>query len=1364
MRRIYFISILCVLVFNKTTVAQETIEFAPSMYGSNSWKYSPDLSEEALYQYERLLYMSREDWDLFRADPRYNDSKVRQIYNQHKGQLQLGKEKGSRKSISTNDCDCWVEPDETYTESDVQDWPNCSGGGPGVDCWIGPINLPFNFCFFGQNFNQIYLTSKGTISFTPGYIDWTPSEFPNPTNTDNQYDHICGFWADFDFRATGELFYKVTDDAFYLNYVDVGYFANHDNLTNTFQIILSAEDSGILPGDNNVQFCYKDMQWAHGDVGGNGGFGGPNPANVGADRLTGTSHVQFGRFNLNNGNYNGPYGQAANQQDGVNWLDNKTLTFNTCITGANIPPLGTASAPCDTIFMCQGQVYDLNMSFLSPEAGQSTTITTSQTGTGLTASSTSGNTANLTASFTASAANIGTHNVTVIATDNGSTPQSTTYNYVFVVLDIVPPAIAVSGELAICAGGETTLTASDGFDSYLWSTGCTTASCTVDDGGSVTVTGFIGECSSASTVVIDATEYFIPAFVGGNGPISLCPGVTQDVCLEQEWSSYFWEILPGYSGSIPTGVATNEQCFEINGSNPGYYRVIVENEVGCQGINIQQVVQIESFIDEANNELNGAYCNGLEPISFTGGYSNPANGNLLIYCQDQSSAGWQGAYLSVQLTSLDGTASTSIMTTNTGFQFYSIPITLGDTFVLTYVSNGNTTLDANNFFWVVNCNGEIFQSSVGMSPGVVYEGASSCQAEELDGTWTVSGPAGWSLTTTSAFNPISNGQESPNVFTPGGFGLYELCFTDPTCNLDYCYNFEYNETPQLTLSVANEVLLCNDQTQFVSAEIVDVGGTGDISWSGNGLNVAPNSLSAEAGGYSDYTTTTIAAGITNGCGSATDSFVINYQPNVPSVLLFDGTLCDGSTAVLDPINSADDHPSLSYLWSTGETSSTISIDGAGTYCVTVSNLCDASIELCVSYDEAQAPSVSTSITQPLTPCAGDPATATIEVTNLGPSGTISWNGPGVAPFGNQQSAQVSASGNQYLNYEISATVTNACESATQVFQVVYSPALPALSNAPLYLCENGTVTIDPVATSADQPLLGYLWSTGDQGSTLSVNAPGNYCVEVFNTCFTQNICTDVNAVATASVEELEPQIIECEEESLLLEAEIPSGYVLSWTGGSNAPSLLVEESGEYCFSLTDIYGCATQFTSCTEVIFADYPLITNILNDTLIICPNECDTIRLNPVNALSYEWVSTCPQLAINNLNNGSAVICGSSIPLSCENQDIILTATASNVCGTATNLFILPKNPCGVFIPNVFTPNGDDKNRTFTIGGISNYPGSNLTIFDRWGQQIFFSSNYDNTWGPRDLSSGTYYYILELPFGNVRRIEGSFTVLNAE
>ena len=1209
--RIVFFCFFSLFISNQLAAQlTEGQRFHPSLAGANSWKYSPDLSEEELYQYDRLLYMSREDWDMFRTDSRYNEDRVKQIYKENKGKLTHGL-RGGGSEKTNEDCECWIEPDATYTESDPSGWPNSGGGGPGVDSWIGPIQLPFNFCFFGQNYNQIALTSKGTIVMGPaGYIDWTPSEFPNPLGSEdpNQYDQISAFWADFDFRATGQLFYKVTDEAFYLNYIDVGYFANHDNFTNTFQVILAAEDSGILPNGNNVQFCYQDMQWAHGDVGGSGGFGGPNPANVGADRITGTNHIQYGRFNLSNGNYNGPYGINANQQDGINWLDNKELNFSTCFAVSNIPPLSTTSAPCDTIVLCQGQVYDLNMQFLSPEAGQVTTITTTQTNSGLTATSQNGNTANLTASFTATATNIGINTITITATDNGAGGAFTTLTYVFDVTADVPPTIEITGELGVCAGGSTLLSASAGFDSYSWSTGCDTQDCNVSQGGNITVTGFSGGCSSTATVFVDASTYFIPDFVTGNEPISLCPGVTQEICLEEQWQSYTWAVYEGYEGNIPAGVATNQQCFEFSGNNPGFYSVIVTDENGCQGLNIQEVVQIESFIDEDNNELSGPYCNGLETVSFTGGFSNPAQGDLLIYAQDGSANGWQGAYLNVVITHLDGTTDTYLVTATTSFTISSAPITLGDTWTFTYVSNGNATQDANNSFWAINCNGEIFNSvnelGAGLTPGLVYEGVSSCAPSELSGQWTVTGPAGWSLTTQTAYNPIdAQGVSSPNVFTPGDYGLYTLCFTDPECNLDYCYELEYTEAPQLVLTPNTNELLCDDETLAMNIVVTDIGGTGEISWTGNGVAPAANQLSAVAGPYTGYVSSNVQVSITNGCGSDSDGFTINHQPNVPQPQLQDAITCNNASTTLDPIPNNQDNAALQYTWTPGnQTSSTINVTTPGNYCVTVSNLCGTSQQECA----------------------------------------------------------------------------------------VISNVLPA--NAP----------------------------------TLTAN------------------------------------ILECSASSVTLSTTVPNGYSISWSNGqSNTNNINVEFSGNYCFTITDNQGCNTQQQSCANVVISRPPTTFEGSADASLICPTECEVLDLQATDATSYTWVASCSALTPLLGNGNTANVCSDLLPAECQFQTIQITGTATNVCGESSTTFLVIADACSVKIPNVITPNGDAMNNAFKIEGLELYPGSRLQVFDRNGSIVYESENYGNNWSPRDLNEGTYFYVLELPFGQNALFKGTFTLL---
>ncbi len=70
--------------------------------------------------------------------------------------------------------------------------------------------------------------------------------------------------------------------------------------------------------------------------------------------------------------------------------------------------------------------------------------------------------------------------------------------------------------------------------------------------------------------------------------------------------------------------------------------------------------------------------------------------------------------------------------------------------------------------------------------------------------------------------------------------------------------------------------------------------------------------------------------------------------------------------------------------------------------------------------------------------------------------------------------------------------------------------------------------------------------------------------------------------------------------------------------------------------------------------------------------------------------------------------------------------------------------------FVPSIFSPNEDGKNDSFTIPFLSQYRQSKVTIFNRWGDQIFYSDDYQNEWAGtykgRSLPVGTYYYILEV------------------
>lgn len=157
-------------------------------------------------------------------------------------------------------------------------------------------------------------------------------------------------------------------------------------------------------------------------------------------------------------------------------------------------------------------------------------------------------------------------------------------------------------------------------------------------------------------------------------------------------------------------------------------------------------------------------------------------------------------------------------------------------------------------------------------------------------------------------------------------------------------------------------------------------------------------------------------------------------------------------------------------------------------------------------------------------------------------------------------------------------------------------------------------------------------------------------------------------------------------------------------------------------------------------------------NDTTI-----CDTLSLSSIfvfhgdNAVTYEWfeigdstniLSNSDSLVINNPGiNTSYVVKG----MACGYLSYDTIQININSC-VDSNQFILT---------NLISPNGDGKNDTYFISNFLPI-GTELSIFNRWGNLVFYSSNYQNDWGGTYnghlLPVSTYYVVLKLPNGTIK------------
>jgi gliding motility-associated-like protein len=71
-----------------------------------------------------------------------------------------------------------------------------------------------------------------------------------------------------------------------------------------------------------------------------------------------------------------------------------------------------------------------------------------------------------------------------------------------------------------------------------------------------------------------------------------------------------------------------------------------------------------------------------------------------------------------------------------------------------------------------------------------------------------------------------------------------------------------------------------------------------------------------------------------------------------------------------------------------------------------------------------------------------------------------------------------------------------------------------------------------------------------------------------------------------------------------------------------------------------------------------------------------------------------------------------------------------------------------CQVWVPNAFTPNGDGTNDKFVSNHNRAIPKFEMSIFNRWGQRIFYTTKYDEGWDGTNnnngnvVDAGNYYY----------------------
>ena len=349
-----------------------------------------------------------------------------------------------------------------------------------------------------------------------------------------------------------------------------------------------------------------------------------------------------------------------------------------------------------------------------------------------------------------------------------------------------------------------------------------------------------------------------------------------------------------------------------------------------------------------------------------------------------------------------------------------------------------------------------------------------------------------------------------------------------------------------------------------------------------------------------------------------------------------------------------------------------------------------------------------------------------------------WSPP--SGISNPNSGAVTASPNVTTDYTVTATDEYGCTDTGNVLITVIPGPPGGVVHDPITICTGYGAALPSSDGDA------WLWEPYIDISQNNVQNP--YATPESNityTCYIQNLCgTGIDEV---SVNVIVPSAFASEDGGICRGDEFP----ISATGGdpestfSWVPPQLVTQSnsGEttafpvetttFTVFVTDSDGCTasdqlTVYVGQPPYVDAGPDREVEWLDEVRLLGSTEGETFWWTPEENLS------CSECALPEV-------------LSAEPGWYVFHALDENGCEGVDSTYLDVFFP--VYVPNTFTPNNDGNNDAFFVSG-ERLEGYKLSIYNRWGEQVFYSEDPEEVWngshqgGTHYCPDGVYLYTL--------------------
>jgi gliding motility-associated-like protein len=300
------------------------------------------------------------------------------------------------------------------------------------------------------------------------------------------------------------------------------------------------------------------------------------------------------------------------------------------------------------------------------------------------------------------------------------------------------------------------------------------------------------------------------------------------------------------------------------------------------------------------------------------------------------------------------------------------------------------------------------------------------------------------------------------------------------------------------------------------------------------------------------------------------------------------------------------------------------------------------------------------------------------------------------------------------------------------------------------LCEGEVLTL----ISTADPETAILWHALDSAVSTDVQfiatRSGIYSLTEINHCGIASDTIEVGFEDLPPVFDLGEDMVICPGETVVLHVPQTDNAILWETpdGASTESQYFATLPGIVTLTISNHCGVVSD-----EILIAFDENEPVAILDPVSLCDGESITLDVTQSFNALYEWNTGSTSSVLQIVTPGNYSV---SIITECYTTESSVQVTHSAACDPQ------------IFIPNVFSPNGDGVNDVWEIqvDPALQFSGIECSVFDRWGNTVFYSASipveWDGHFNGKALQPGVYVYVVKFIRENdVQVLSGGLTLV---